>query len=49
MPTDACQFSYDCKGCGQRLEVTSGTREKSHTFKEIAAALGGQVRVRLTD
>ena len=38
---------FDAKG--EWHEVTSGTREKSHTFKEIAAALGGQVRVRLTD
>ena len=20
MPTDACQFFYDCKGCGERLK-----------------------------
>ncbi|WP_247501675.1 GDCCVxC domain-containing (seleno)protein [Bradyrhizobium sp. 1] len=24
MPTDACQFFYDCKGCGTRLKPKSG-------------------------
>jgi hypothetical protein len=24
MPTDACQFFYDCKGCGQRLKPLPG-------------------------
>ena len=24
MPTDACQFLYDCKGCGQRLKPKPG-------------------------
>src|SRR5207302_11410212 len=24
MPTDACQFFYDCKGCGQRLKPRPG-------------------------
>ena len=24
MPTDACQFFYDCKGCGERLKPLSG-------------------------
>ncbi|MGA7000506.1 MAG: GDCCVxC domain-containing (seleno)protein [Pseudolabrys sp.] len=24
MPTDACQFFYDCKGCGERLKPKSG-------------------------
>ncbi len=24
MPTDACQFFYDCKGCGARLKPKSG-------------------------
>jgi hypothetical protein len=24
MPTHACQFFYDCKGCGQRLRRKSG-------------------------
>lgn len=24
MPTDACQFFYDCKGCGARLKPESG-------------------------
>jgi hypothetical protein len=24
MPTDACQFFYDCKGCGVRLKPKSG-------------------------
>src|SRR5664279_666379 len=24
MPTDACQFFYDCKGCGQRLKPKPG-------------------------
>jgi hypothetical protein len=24
MPTDACQFFYDCKGCGTRLKPRSG-------------------------
>jgi len=24
MPTDACQFFYDCKGCGQRLKPLAG-------------------------
>jgi transcription elongation factor Elf1 len=24
MPTDACQFFYDCKGCGQRLKPLVG-------------------------
>ena len=24
MPTDACQFFYDCKGCGDRLKPLSG-------------------------
>ena len=43
----ALSMPFDAKG--EWHEVTSGTREKSHTFKEIAAALGGQVRVRLTD
>ena len=24
MPTDACQFFYDCKGCGKLLKPKSG-------------------------
>ena len=24
MPTDACQFFYDCKGCGTRLMPLAG-------------------------
>ena len=24
MPTDACQFFYECKGCGERLEPLPG-------------------------
>jgi hypothetical protein len=24
MPTDACQFFYDCKGCGKRLKPRAG-------------------------
>ena len=24
MPQDACQFFYDCKGCGQRLKPKTG-------------------------
>ena len=24
MPTDACQFFYDCKGCGERLKPKAG-------------------------
>ena len=24
MPTDACQFFYDCKGCGERLKPLQG-------------------------
>ena len=24
MPTDACQFFYDCKGCGERLKPNPG-------------------------
>ena len=24
MPVDACQFFYDCKGCGARLKPLSG-------------------------
>ena len=24
MPVDACQFFYDCKGCGERLKPRSG-------------------------
>jgi hypothetical protein len=24
MPTDACQFFYDCKGCGERLKPQPG-------------------------
>jgi len=24
MPTDACQFFYDCKGCGERLKPHPG-------------------------
>jgi hypothetical protein len=24
MPTDACQFFYECKGCGVRLKPNSG-------------------------
>jgi hypothetical protein len=24
MRTDACQFFYDCKGCGERLKPLSG-------------------------
>ena len=24
MPTDACQFFYDCKGCGKRLKPKAG-------------------------
>ena len=24
MPTDACQFFYECKGCGQRLKPKPG-------------------------
>ena len=24
MPTDACVFFYDCKGCGQRLKPRRG-------------------------
>src|SRR5674476_254779 len=24
MPTDACQFFYDCKGCGVRLKPLAG-------------------------
>src|SRR4030088_3310825 len=24
MPTDACQFFYDCKGCGERLKPRPG-------------------------
>ena len=24
MPTDACQFFYDCKGCGERLKPKQG-------------------------
>jgi len=24
MPLDACQFFYDCKGCGQRLKPKPG-------------------------
>jgi transcription elongation factor Elf1 len=24
MPTNACQFFYDCKGCGERLKPRSG-------------------------
>jgi hypothetical protein len=24
MPTDACQFFYDCKGCGERLKPLAG-------------------------
>ena len=24
MPTDACQFFYDCKGCGARLKPKPG-------------------------
>jgi hypothetical protein len=24
MPTDACQFFYDCKGCGVRLKPKPG-------------------------
>src|SRR3978361_2342654 len=24
MPTDACQFFYDCKGCGERIKPLSG-------------------------
>ncbi len=24
MPTDACQFFYDCKACGERLKPLAG-------------------------
>jgi transcription elongation factor Elf1 len=24
MPTDACRFFYDCKGCGERLKPRPG-------------------------
>jgi len=24
MPTDACQYFYDCKGCGARLKPLAG-------------------------
>ena len=24
MPVDACQFFYDCKGCGERLKPKPG-------------------------
>jgi len=24
MPTNACQFFYDCKGCGERLKPLAG-------------------------
>jgi hypothetical protein len=24
MPTDACQFFYDCNGCGERLKPLAG-------------------------
>jgi len=24
MPTDACRFFYDCKGCGERLKPKTG-------------------------
>jgi hypothetical protein len=24
MPTDACQFFYNCKGCGERLKPSRG-------------------------
>jgi hypothetical protein len=24
MPTDACQFFYDCQGCGERLKPKAG-------------------------
>ena len=26
MLTDACQFFYDCKGCGERLKPLAGLR-----------------------
>jgi DNA-directed RNA polymerase subunit RPC12/RpoP len=26
MPTDACQFFYDCNGCGERLKPLAGDR-----------------------
>ena len=29
MPTDACQFFYDCKGCGQRLKPKTGDAARS--------------------
>jgi len=25
MPTDACQYVYDCKGCGVRLKPRAGS------------------------
>jgi DNA-directed RNA polymerase subunit RPC12/RpoP len=26
MPPDACQFLYDCRGCGSELKALSGNR-----------------------
>jgi hypothetical protein len=31
MPTDACQFFYDCKGCGKRLKPLAGDNHGTKT------------------
>ena len=31
MPTDACQFGYDCKGCGELLRLVAGRRHAKRT------------------
>jgi hypothetical protein len=36
MPTDACQFFYDCKGCGARLTLQL-------SFFEVGPLGGGLV------
>ena len=36
MPTDACQFFYDCKGCGELLKPLDGSNKKTEKFEKRA-------------
>ena len=36
MPTDACQFFYDCKGCGELLRPLAGDCRVFCSYGDVA-------------
>jgi DNA-directed RNA polymerase subunit RPC12/RpoP len=51
MPTDACQFFYNCAGCGERLKPLGGRLLRVLLIRHgaVSANAGGRLMLRRKD